>query len=292
MGEIAELLQPQYLEEVPCNLCARGETVLWAESGGFRIVRCVGCGLTYVNPRLNRAGLQKVYGRDYFEMHTESEALEKRLRMYEIEIRAIEKLAPSGRILDVGCGGGYFLARLGSHWERYGTEFSAVAAHAAHKNFGIRVEVGPLPELAYPDGFFDVVNLRGVIEHFQDPFAYLTAAHRILKPGGWVIINTPNIESFCARLYREKFRLVDPRYHIYYFSTRTISRLAEKAGLRVARTRFFYLGTPYAHWTDALKITLDLARLITRGRGAMGPSPAFFDNVVHVYARKEISRGR
>ncbi len=279
------LLSPQYLETIPCNLCGSNKNSLWGKSEGFSIVKCDGCGLIYVNPRLNREGLQIAYGHDYYQMHVESGALEKREKMYEIELREIQSLRTGGKILDVGCGGGFFVSRFGKSWEKSGTEFNPVAAEEARKNFGLDVRVGPLPELGYSSEAFDVVNLRGVIEHFQDPYSYLVESYRILKKGGLVAINTPNIGSLCAQIYKEKFRLVTPKYHIYYFSTQTMTEMLKKAGFKIVRIRYFYLGTPYAHWTDGFKLLADSVRL------AFNPvapvvSPAFFDNVVHVYAEK------
>ncbi len=285
MVDMTLTLTAEDLEEVPCNLCGSGDHAVWATRDGFRIVRCVRCGLVFVNPRMNPAALARAYGPEYLAMHSEQGALAKRLRMYEIEVRELESLVPGGRILDVGCGAGAFLSKLGPQWEAYGTDLNAVAAERAREEFGIQVRVGRLTELGYPAGFFDVVNLRGVLEHFEDPFAYLAESFRILKPGGLAAINTPNIDSLCAWVYREKFRLVDPRFHITYFSTRTLRRILERAGLRVERTRYFYLGTPYADWKDAIRIAIDGVRLAW-DRACPVVSPAFFDNVVHMYARK------
>ncbi len=285
MNNTSELLVPQYLETIPCNLCGGGETRLWGKAEGFSIVECVKCALVYVNPRLNREGLQIAYGSQYYQMHTESGALEKRMKMYDIEVGAIEKLRAGGKILDVGCGGGYFMSRFGNSWEKYGTEFNPVAAAEASKNFNLNVRVGALPELGYESNYFDVANLRGVIEHFQDPYSYLQEAYKILKPGGLIAINTPNIGSLCAKIYKEKFRLVTPLYHIYYFSTQTMTEMLKKAGFKILAVRYFYLGTPYARWTDGFKLAADSVRLFF-DRSAPVVSPAFFDNVVHVYAEK------
>lgn len=280
-----DLMRPEFLETVACNLCGGGRTEPWGASNGFKIVRCAGCGLVFVNPRLNREGLRQVYGQNYFLMHTEEGAFEMRMKMYEIERKEMESFGKSGRVLDIGCSGGFFLSILNERWQKFGTEINPVAAEEARKKFGLDVRVGMLDEIAYPDSYFDVVSLRGVIEHFADPFAHLVEIRRILKEGGVLAINTPNIGSLCARIYGDRFRLVAPPYHIYYFSTRTMIEMLKKAGFKILRTRYFYLGTPYARWTDGFKILGDAFRLLVNP-SAQAVSPAFFDNVVHVYAGK------
>ena len=274
-----------YLENVPCNLCAESNTKLWAVCDNFHIVQCKHCGLIYVNPRLNAKGLQKAYGSNYYTIRTERDVLDKRLKMYDIEIRELERLKSSGDIIDVGCGGGYFLARLGSHWIKFGTECNPVAAEEGRKNFGLDIQVAKLSDLQYPDNFFDVVNLRGTLEHFPDPYEYLAESYRILKEGGIIAINTPNIGSFCARLYREKFNMIDPVHHIYYFSVKTLTKMLNKVGFKVIHKRFFYLDTPYVKWNDFFKINFDSLRIFANSASNV-KSPAFFGNIMHIYAKK------
>lgn len=274
-----------YLEEVPCNLCKTADFKVWAVKDGFRIVECASCGLVFVNPRPNSKGLELAYGSDYFKMHTEGGALEKRIRMYDMEVKLLQKFAQGGKILDVGCGGGYFMSRFGNSWDKYGIEFNPVAAEAARTQFGLQVQVGEFPGLKYPLNFFDAVSMRGVIEHFLDPLSYLKKSHEVLKKGGVLMINTPNGGSLAARMYRAGFRLVAPPFHIYYFSPKTITALLEKAGFKVEKIFYLYLGTPYASWRDPFKFAADAVKLLFN-RHADAQSPAFFDNVMHVIARK------
>jgi len=276
----------QEWEEVACNLCSSSTNSLWAVKDGYRIVRCRECSLIYVNPRPVAKAIQEHYDEAYFLKHSAGLLAQQRMKMYQIEIGDFEKVVPRGRILDLGCGGGFLLNTLGNHWEKYGVEVNPSAAEFARKHFGLKVTTGTFQEAHFSDEFFDVVEIRGVIEHLPDPKEVLLEAHRVLKKGGIVSINTPNIGSFVARLYKEKFGLVEPPVHIYYFSTKTISRMLEAIGFRVVKKSFFYTKTPYASWTDPLKIMIDLFRLAFV-RKTNFESPPFFRNVINIYGAKE-----
>ena len=273
-------------EEVACNLCGSSRNSPWVVKDGYRIVKCSDCNLIYVNPRPVAKAIQEHYDEAYFLRHSTGPMAQKRMKMYQIEIEDLSKLVPRGRILDVGCGGGFLLNTLGNHWEKYGVEVNPSAAEFARRHFGLKVTTGTFQEAHFPDEFFDVVEIRGVIEHLPDPKGVLLEAHRVLKKGGIVSINTPNIDSFVARLYKEKFGLVEPPVHIYYFSTKTISRMLEVTGFRIVKKSFFYTKTPYASWKDPLKIMVDLFRL-TLARKSNFESPPFFRNVINIYGAKK-----
>ena len=127
--------------------------------------------------------------------------------------------------------------------------------------------------------------MRGVIEHLPDPLSELRRVHRVLRKDGMLTINTPNIGSICGKLYKEKFRLVCPTHHIYYFSTKTLSCMLEKTGFKVHKISYHYFDTPYANWKDILKIFLDVTGLgILRNPDVV--SPAFYGNIVDIYVTK------
>ena len=272
-------------EMINCNLCKSDDYTLWAVKDGFNIVKCNRCNLIYVNPRLNAEKLKKAYDQDYFEMRTNKNNSLKRQQMYSIEIKDLEKIKKGGRILDVGCGGGFFLNSLSDFWEKYGVEISDTSAEFGRGNLGLNIKTGELTDAKFESDYFDVVNIRGVIEHLPDPMGDLRESYRILKKGGIVAINTPNIASLCAKIYKNKFRLIDPKRHIYYFSTRTISKILEEVGFCIIKKSYFYLGTPYAIWKDPFKILID-SIVFLFNRNANVTSPAFFGNVVNIYAEK------
>jgi 2-polyprenyl-3-methyl-5-hydroxy-6-metoxy-1,4-benzoquinol methylase len=137
---------------------------------------------------------------------------------------------PGGRLLDVGCGSGDWLAKmclLG--WDARGLDFDAEAVAAATRR-GLTVSLGPLEAMCYPDESFEAVTLNHVIEHLPDPFATLIECLRILKPKGDLILVTPNSDSLGRRLFKAAWRGLEPPRHLHLFSPRSIQASLERAG--------------------------------------------------------------
>jgi len=147
----------------------------------------------------------------------------------------LNQLSP-GRLLEIGCGDGKFLDRMkGCGWTVEGVDFDAQAARAAMENFGIEVKVGRLEEMRYPDDSFDAVTLQHVIEHVFDPVATMREVFRILKPGGTVVVLTPNAGSLGQRTFGTNWRGLEPPRHIQLFTPGTLDFVARKAGLETVR---------------------------------------------------------
>ncbi len=254
------------MEFVACNLCGSSRTRLRFPStlsrrgdraADFRctsdgygihppIVQCLDCGLIYTNPRYGAAEIAEAYRAVEDPLYMLER--EGRVLTFERHLRPIEALAGPGqgrRLLDVGCHIGVFLEIAGAHgWEAWGVEPSRWAVEIARAK-GLRVIEGTLREAAFPDAWFDVVTMWDVIEHLSDPMGELREVYRILKPGGWAVIHTMDIESPFARLLGARWPWL-MEMHLYYFSRRTLRRMLERAGFQVVRTaaegRYLRLG--------------------------------------------------
>ncbi len=143
-----------------------------------------------------------------------------------------------GRLLDVGCGGGEFLAQMAElGWEVVGVEPDEGAVKVARQNFGLEVNLGTLETASVPRNSFDAVTLQHVIEHVPDPVGLLKACRQALKPGGRLVVVTPNIESLGHRWFRRAWLHLDPPRHLLLFSPRTLRESARRAGLHVREVR-------------------------------------------------------
>ncbi len=152
---------------------------------------------------------------------------------------------PRGRLLDVGCGDGQiveFMQRLG--WQAEGVDFDPPAVEIA-KGKGLRVHVGTLPAQAYVENSFDAIVLSHFIEHVPDPAALLCECRRILRPGGRLIILTPNVSSWGHRKFGRAWFALDPPRHLHLFTPVALRALVERSGLQVhtATTSLRNIGT-------------------------------------------------
>lgn len=151
--------------------------------------------------------------------------------------RGLEKLtAKRGNVLDIGCGNGAFLAltkQMG--WNPYGVEFDDTAAKLAEK-LGVIIPARQLQELdkSY-NGFFDAVTLSHVIEHLHDPLRTFEDCLRVMKPGGYIWVETPNIESVGHATYGRHWRGLEPPRHLVLFNPESLRALMEKAGFQDVR---------------------------------------------------------
>jgi 2-polyprenyl-3-methyl-5-hydroxy-6-metoxy-1,4-benzoquinol methylase len=244
-------------ERVPaCDVCGQssaGHPILFYKHN-TPVVRCTGCGLLYSNPRWKGEHLFGVYGDDYWEdyaervKHTALDMAANQAR-WDPNLHVLEGVRQTGRILDVGCATGEFLAAAQARgWEGYGVEVAPQAAAIAEKLYGVRVHVGTLDTAPWPDGWFDAVTLWDVIEHVPSPRAYVERIARLVRPGGMFAVSTPNIRSLTYGLIGRDWWVVGPNAHIYYFAPRTLVRLLSDYGFT---THFLTTQNRPLHWRRA-----------------------------------------
>jgi len=205
----------------------------------FTFWRCA-CGGVYLNPRPAREALGRIYPSNYYAYaftgklgplvrRVKALADRSKVRQY------LEYLRPGARVLDIGCGDGHGLAELreaaGFDLDLAGVEFSTDAVSAAREH-GIDVAEGRAEEVSLPDGSFDLVIINQLIEHVRDPAALLRSIAGWLRPGGHVFVETPNLDSADARLFKRRYwgGYHFPR-HFHLFDTTTLARLAADQGL-------------------------------------------------------------
>ena len=258
----------KYLGELrSCIICNGKNLEAWAKLDYLEAKKCKDCGMISVNPHLNDEGLSKVY-QDYFTHRLdEKELFEKRKIMYKIDHDWITKFINHGKMLDVGCSGGQFLSVFDpKKWERQGVEIDKDAAEFAKSEYDIPVSIGYFPEISFEEKF-DLVVIRGVIEHFSDPISVLKKCAEVLKPNGFLFITaTPVGNSFAFDVYREKWHLFTPLAHIHFFTVDLLSRVLKTFGMSLIDQHYQYEETPYANpEKDFAKIQEDII-LISKGK--------------------------
>ena len=226
--------------KIRCHICQVDDAItLWAEEP-YRVVQCQRCGLIYQNPQPNEPELNKIYDGDYFTynyLHYEKERTDYFHNIWS----EIEKIVgSSGRLLDIGCGVGFFL-KVASEtgWKVQGIEPSQFASHYAKDTFGLDVTGGRLNEISFQKDFFDLVTFWDVIAHIPDSALYLKKIHIWLKKNGFLLIKTPNweISSFkmasLAKSFFSTKTFLHVKYQLSYFNLLTLRKLLMASGYKI-----------------------------------------------------------
>jgi SAM-dependent methyltransferase len=145
----------------------------------------------------------------------------------------LDNASASPRLLDFGSGFGFFLGVVKEYgWEPVGLEPLPASSVYARATFGVEVATDTLRPDTFPADHFDVVTAFQVFEHLESPGEVLTVLQRALRPGGIILIEVPNIDSWSTRLMRSRCRHYVPD-HINFFSADTLRHLMEVCGFEV-----------------------------------------------------------
>ncbi len=263
-------------ESVPCNLCG-GTNLRTVRPGRERseaelevrfksssdealhdpLVECLTCGLQFVNPRLRAEVILSGY-RDGTDETFVSQA-PARERTFDKALNMIEQFAPQrGHLFDVGTAAGSFLhVAKARGWTVSGCEPNTWLGEWGKRTYGLDIKPGTLADGRYADAAFDVVTVWDVLEHTHDPQGFLRECQRVLKPGGFLIVNVPDIGSWIARLMGRHWLMLLST-HLYYFTRQTLAQLLQRVGFDVVRVK------PHVQW-------LELGYVIKRGEPVAGP---------------------
>jgi SAM-dependent methyltransferase len=142
-----------------------------------------------------------------------------------------------GRLFDAGCGDGQFLYLMQQHgWQGKGVDFDAAAIETGKKKYGVDLAVGDFQTVPIEESTFDAVTMSHVIEHVPDPVACLDKCRRLLKPGGRLVVSTPNVRSLGHQTFKAAWRGLEPPRHLHIFPHHLLGECAKRAGLKVIRT--------------------------------------------------------
>jgi 2-polyprenyl-3-methyl-5-hydroxy-6-metoxy-1,4-benzoquinol methylase len=252
MSAELEILLPETLDRVPCNLCGSWDATeiypaaerpnghgpsndLYAcTSTAYGvcgpIVKCSRCGLVYQSPIPASSQIVEAYD-DVVDQRYEEER-SGRIETFSRDLASVQRHERGGRLLDIGSHIGLFLdVARAAGWQVAGLEPSRWSVERARER-GLDVRHGTLETVRFPDGSFDVVTMWDVVEHLADPIAELRRIHRLLRPNGLLALSTMNVDALFPKLAGRRW----PWYmqmHLVYFSRRTLHNMLAKAGFRV-----------------------------------------------------------
>jgi len=222
------------MEEIPCPLCEGSKGEPLHLEGSFQMVRCPSCQFIFLNPRPTIESLYYFYQQYLPEEETSIESWEKMMKpVFHRAGNLLKQYRRKGRLLDVGSGFGFFLSEMKNRgWDVTGIEISQKAMDYARDVLGLTIHPGPLEKANFPDDYFDAVTGFYVIEHLPYPMVFLRECHRILKPGGLLLLRYPHTTPIknLLQIFGIKNRLYDLPAHLSDFSPKMIQRCLEKIG--------------------------------------------------------------
>jgi len=238
----AETFSIRYPSTLNHKLCDSDFTV-FGELGEYpQIVTCSACHLTYASPRDEGKSLIAKYNEMSVNEYLVAEA--SRRLITERDARFVKRLMNvPGRVLDIGCSAGLFLASLGTGWAKFGIEPSRAASEAARQRVpDAQIENAAVFEADLGGETFNLITMWDVIEHLDSPKAALNHIHGLLADQGRLVLVTPDIGSLTARVMGRRWpHLI--RGHLYYYDTKSMQRLAKDTGFEIVSfsryTRFF-----------------------------------------------------
>jgi len=237
------VLPAQYIN---CNLCGGNDYRVLFPAGkaqSQQVVRCLGCGLMYANPRTGKLDFVRVATSDpaflnEMLLRSYDPRMEKerhQVRDYATTRDILADLFPArGNLLEVGPGLGFLLHFFKEDgWITTGLEPDPLCCQHARTILGLNVITGTLPNAKCRADSYDVALMLHVIEHVSDPCQTLSDLFQMLRPGGVLVVETPRYDTITFKLLGHRERSVGCEGHVYFFTTRTLERIAQKIGFSV-----------------------------------------------------------
>ena len=263
-----------------CPVCGQADAAPLFSKDGYGMVRCTACSAVFVGEDPAGIDFDALYGQAYytggsdavFADYVGQEAARRAHARRKLAVlrHLPPRIARQGRLLDVGCAAGFFLAEARAHYDVQGVELSTWSSAYARERLGLPVHTGTLQQAALPSNHFDVVTLWDVIEHVPDPVPLLQDAARVLKPGGRLVLTTGDWGSRYAERRGAQWHLMTPPWHLTMFSRATLALAAQRAGLapvgwrsegvagdgRLWRNRPALVLSRLLGWGDIVRLTL------------------------------------
>lgn len=248
-----------------CLLCTCSDSSFIKSERGYHAVRCDSCGLVYIQPRPTLQQLQEIYEQGdtvSLEVGAQIQFTTKKWLIASNDLRAIKTKVPTGYLLEVGCGAGYFLqCARDQGFVCFGIEINKTLVEYARNHLGLNVQPGTLLTAEVPCDTFDVAYLRNVVSHMYDPIGEFLKLNGALRGGGWLFFETGNVPELPVEIL-QCLDLGLPE-HLQFFSRQNIMTLLKKTGFELVSMRSYSI-----EWHERVRQKFDRqVRRAIRGGG-------------------------
>jgi SAM-dependent methyltransferase len=244
-----------------CPLCSSEKIALhfscndhFISRKDFVIFKCSNCGFLFTQDYPEESEISAFYESEEYISHSDtskgfSNKLYRIARTFMLGRKKvlIEKMSGviKGKILDIGSGTGYFASMMKeAGWQVKGIEINEKARNFSASNFNLEVDP-PDRITTYESNSFDCITLWHVLEHFHDPFKYISEIYRLLKPGGVCVVALPNSSSYDAKSYKRFWAAWDVPRHLWHFQPATFRIFSEKSGFILENLKILPLDVFY-----------------------------------------------
>jgi len=274
------------MESAPsnCILCNSPNRSVLIRKGDWTAFKCDNCGLGFLDPRPDPTELNQLYKESYFQSHYDkglqvnSLEMRRRISQEDHRIKFFRSLKKNGRLVDIGCGMGYFLYASRMYgYDVEGVDISDYAASYIMDELKIPVRIGSIAEIDFEDQSVDMITMWHFLEHTPNPEDYLKKAWVWLKPSGLMIVDVPNYEGTDAKKTWAEWPGWSIPYHLYHFTPNALKTMLSKHGFKIIRTKNYHSEYIKNRLKQIPGINL-FARLIAKG---------FSGNSYAVVAQKE-----
>ena len=237
-------MDPANKEPVNCPLCNKNDYRQKYTIDTWNIVKCNHCDFVYVNPRLQKKALLKLYTNNYFDNnyvgyfhYTENKELRKKNFQKWIDDAINFAGTPEHcNALDIGCAAGYCLEIFKTKgWDPFGIELNTGYAAQLQQN-GYKVYNSPFLDVSFEEKYH-IITLFDVVEHLTDLQEHFIKLHSILENNGIIVLITPDYNSLQRTLLGKKWFQFKPIEHINYFSLITFKKLIDSTGFKIVNTK-------------------------------------------------------
>ncbi len=233
-------MHKEVLEGIECKVCKtrdQNDFELAFKKQGLEIARCKKCSFVFIPPYYRKQIQYSNYKDENVLKQIRQGNDWLKIQRHRLRLKSIQKYKPKGKLFDLGVGWGHFLytAKL-LGYETEGIEISEMPYTYASEDLKLNVQHIDFFQLKEKKAHYDVLTMWDVLEHIDDCDTFVAKCSGMLKEGGIIVIQVPQIDSFFAKKYKEKWKMMGLD-HVNYFSKKTITNLLQQYGFEVKKIK-------------------------------------------------------